>query len=78
MKFNSNKIQIITCAINLSFVFLLLIDMKNAAGNMRQIITPIVAPTIPSTNSMFGIIIPTINEIATTRNVRNLNLVSGM
>lgn len=69
---------ICTCANNLSFVCLLLMDMKNAAGNIRHIITPIVDPTKPSTYSIFGINIPIIAEKNTIAIVRHLNLTSGI
>lgn len=67
-----------TWASNLSFVFFELIDMKNAAGKMRHIMTPMVDPNIPSTNSMFGIKMPTTMEINTMMAVRQRNLLSGM
>lgn len=59
-------------------MFFVLIDIKNAAGKIRHIITPIVDPTIPKTNSMFGIKTPIINDVTTIKVVRNLNLVSDM
>lgn len=65
------------CAISLSLVFLLLIDMKNTVGNIKQIITPIVDPTIPRTNSIFGTRIPIIKEMLTITIVRHRNLISG-
>lgn len=66
-----------TCATNLSFVFLLLIDIKNTVGNIKQIITPIVDPTIPRTNSMFGTKIPITREMQTIAIVKHRNLDSG-
>lgn len=68
---------ILTCASSLSLVCLLLIDMKNIAGNIKHIITPIVDPTKPRTNSIFGIRMPVINETVTIAKVRHLNLASG-
>lgn len=50
--------------------------MKNAAGNMRHIITPIVDPTMPNTNSILGIKTPIIKAIITIKVVRHLNLAS--
>lgn len=52
-------------------------DMKNIAGNIKQIITPMVDPTKPRTNSIFGIRMPVIRETVTIMIVRHLNLVSG-
>jgi hypothetical protein len=52
-------------------------DTKNAAGNIKQIITPIVDPTMPRTNSMFGTKMPIIREIVTIAIVRHRNLDSG-
>lgn len=69
----ANKIDF-TCATSLSLVFLLLKDIKNTAGNIKQIITPIVDPTIPRTNSMFGTRIPIIREMLTIATVRSRNL----
>lgn len=75
--FNNNNLNNLTWANNLSLVCLLLIDIKNIAGNIKQIITPMVDPTKPRTNSIFGIRIPVIKETATIIIVRHLNLVSG-
>lgn len=69
---------VLTCANSLSLVFLLLMDMKKAAGNIRQIVTPTVEPSKPSTYSMFGIKIPIIIDTITIAKVRHLNLISGM
>lgn len=52
--------------------------MKQVTGNITHINVPIVDPTNPKTTSMFGIIIPMIKETPTMKNVRSLNLVSGM
>lgn len=69
---------LLTWATSLSLVFFVLIDIKNAAGKIRHMITPIVDPTIPKTNSILGIKTPTINEVTTIKVVRHLNLVSVM
>ena len=50
--------------------------MKNAAGKIRHIITPMVDPTIPSTNSILGIKTPTIKATKTMKAVRYRNLAS--
>lgn len=67
----------LTWANSLSLVCLLLIEIKNIAGNIKQIITPIVDPTKPRTNSIFGIKMPVIRDTTTIIIVRHLNLVSG-
>lgn len=52
--------------------------MKQVTGNRTQIITPIVEPIRPKTNSIFGINTPITREINTIQNVKLLNFPSGM
>lgn len=61
-----------------SLVFLGDMQMKQVTGNSTQIMTPIVEPTKPKTNSMFGINTPITKEINTIINVKALNFASGI
>lgn len=67
-----------TCATIRSFVFFCDKHMKQVAGKMTQIMTPIVDPTSPKTSSIFGIKTPVISETNTMTNVNPLNFLSGM
>lgn len=52
--------------------------IKQVAGKITQIMTPIVDPTNPSTSSMFGISTPTKSDATTIVTVNILNFRSGM
>lgn len=52
--------------------------IKHVDGNITHIITPMVEPTRPSTNSMFGIKMPISNDVITIAAVNILNFCSGI
>lgn len=68
----------INCAKFRSVVSFLIIFLKQAAGNIMQIATPMVEPTRPMTSSTDGIIKAIHKEKMTMKTVMALNLDSGI
>lgn len=73
-----NTIIISTCAANLSVEFFLFVLIKQQAGNIMQMATPIVEPTNPMISSIDGIKMPMMSATNTIEIVMYLKRCSGI